>query len=431
LAYKNIPPGDSVTLVTADLAAELAPEFELLRPLGAGSTGTVYLAREAALRRLVAIKVPRQELAADPLVRQRFEREARAAARVHHTSAAAVYRIGHRPDGTPYIVMEYVAGRKIADVLRAEGAFPLRPGLRILVQLTEALADAHSRGVVHRDVRPDNVFWVPGEERAVLTDFGIAGILETGAEVITRLTRPSEPLGDPAYRSPEQLAGAPLTPAADIYALGLLAYELLTGTRPYVAEGPGEVAAAHLRQAPRNLRDLLPDAPPDLAVLLLQCLSKEPQHRPDAAAVVRSLSRIEDALLKRPQPVASGVLVQLAAGFPSLAAFLQELRRRRVYNVALAYVAISFVVLEAMQLLLDGLPVPAWSYEAVVAVVLAGFPIAVVLAWMYDLTDSGIERAGPSQLGGHSYIRWLLPAAGLVFSLLLAALLGWWVLAGD
>jgi serine/threonine protein kinase len=415
-----------VTAIPEELTAAVAPEFEVLRLLGLGSASIVYLAREAALRRLVVIKLPRSELAADPVVRQRFEREGRAAARIRHTSAAAIHRIGRLPDGTPYLVLEYVDGRKLADVLRAEGAFALPLALRLLTQLADALAAAHEEGVVHRDVRPDNVFWVAAEERAVLTDFGLAGILESGTEVVTRLTRPGEPLGDPAYRSPEQLAGAELTPASDIYAFGLLAYELLTVQRPYVATTHTEIAAAHVMQAPRDLRDLLSDVPAPLATLLLGCLSKEPQHRPAAATLRLRLADILatfDEMSGGPRGVAGGV-----QAWPAMSAFLHELRQRRVYNVALAYLTIAFIILQAVQLVVEGLPVPGWSYTLVVTAALAGFPVAVVLAWMYDITESGLRRAGEARLGpGH--LRWLLPLVGLALSLTIATLLGWWALA--
>jgi eukaryotic-like serine/threonine-protein kinase len=177
----------------AALAVAMAPEFDILRPLGEGSMGAAYLARERELRRLVTIKVPRSDIAASDVVRHRFEREARAAARIRHPSAAAVHRIGRLPDGTPFLVLEYLEGRTLEDVLAAEGPLPVPVALTILRQLAEALAAAHAEGVVHRDVRPNNIFWLEDDGRAVLADFGMAGILESGAEVVTRLTRPGEP----------------------------------------------------------------------------------------------------------------------------------------------------------------------------------------------------------------------------------------------
>jgi serine/threonine protein kinase len=414
--------------VTETLREALSPEFQVLRHLGTGSMGTVYLARETDLKRLVAIKVPREELAADERVRHRLEREAVAAARIRHDSAAAIHRVGRFADGKPYLVLEYIEGRKLSDLLLAEGPFSEAEGVALLKQLADALSAAHEAGVVHRDVRPDNVFWVEAHRLAVLTDFGIAGILETGSEVITRLTRPGESLGDPAYRSPEQLLGQPVTSAADIYALALTGYEVLTLEGPYPGRSKSEQAAAHLRQAPRDLRDLLPGVDPRLASLLRRCLSKDPGQRPTASAVVRELEGLDgEAPSTRPAP---GSVEWAVSGVPALSRFLEELRNRRVFNVALAYLVIVFVVLQGADLILPTLPLPSWSYDALVAVALAGFPVALVLAWMYDFTTTGIQRAEAAQLGGPGYLRWLLPAVGMGVSLVLAAAIGWWALTG-
>jgi eukaryotic-like serine/threonine-protein kinase len=416
-----------VTHTVADLAAALAPDLELLRALGAGSTAAVFLARDPALRRLVAVKVPLPGLAEDPQIRRRFEREARAAARIRHPCVAAVHRIGRLDDGTPYLVLEYVEGRTLEDVLRAEGPLASDVAVHVLDQVAAALADAHARGVIHRDLQPRNIFWNAAERRTVLTDFGLAGILETGSEVVTRLTRPGEPLGSPAYRSPEQLLGEQPTPAADIYALGVVGYVLLTGELPFAAGTDEELAAAHLRQPPRELREMLPSVPPVLAGVLLRCLSKDPRHRPDAVGVRRCLEEVIHAEAADPgDPLASAL-----GRFPAVAAFLAELRQRRVYNVAFAYVVVTFVVLQGAELVLPSLPLPEWTYTAVVALTLAGLPVALMLAWMYDLTSSGIRRAAAARLGGPGYLQWLLPALGLGASLAVAGLIGWWVLSGG
>lgn len=309
------------------------------------------------------------------------------------------------------------------------------PAIEALAQVAEALAEAHENGVIHRDVRPGNVIWVAGEERAVLTDFGIAGILDTGSEIITRLTRPGELLGDPAYRSPELLMGDALTPAADSYGWGLLAFELMTGQRPYEAETPAAAAAAHLRQPPRALLDVRADADPDLAELIERCLAKEPRHRPSAATIARSLDRVRQGQVGPGRgsagrdPLAGGFFPAMAE-LRVLAGFLGELRRRSVYNVAIGYAAIAFVLLQAAGLVIPALPLPEWTYPLVVAMTLAGFPIALVLAWMFDLTEAGIRRTEAAPSAGPGFLRWLLPAVGFLFSLLLAALIGWWVLSG-
>jgi tRNA A-37 threonylcarbamoyl transferase component Bud32 len=405
------------------LEAALAPEFELLRPLGSGAMASVFLGREVALRRLVAIKVPRPELAGDATIRARFEREARAAARLRHPGIAGIHRIARLDDGTPFLVMEYVDGPTLADRLRADGPLPRGEAIDLLRQVAEALAEAHDRGVIHRDVRPGNVLLADHDRRAVLTDFGIAGILDTGAEAVTRITRPGELLGDPAYRSPEQLLGDPVTSAADSYGWGLIAYEVLTGQLPFSAATPDAMALAHLRLPPRALADLDPDLDPELAGLVERCLAKDPRHRPSARSLAALTARYQD---RAAHDAAIGTVGQI----PALAGFLGELRRRRVYNVAIGYAAGAFVLLQVAELILQGLPVPEWVYPLVVAITLSGFPVALVLAWMYDLTAAGVRRAESAASTTPGPLYWVLPALGLLFSLLFAGLIGWWVLSG-
>ena len=190
------------------LQAELDPEFQILRLLGEGSVAQVYLARERALQRLVAIKFMKSQFAQDDTARKRFEREARSAAKIHHQNVATVHRVGSLEDQTPFIIMEYIEGRNLADALQAEGVMTIEEACHTLSQVASALAAAHEKGIVHRDVKPDNVVRERDSDRVVLTDFGIAGILETGTETITRLTQQGQLLGDPRYMSPEQLGEA-------------------------------------------------------------------------------------------------------------------------------------------------------------------------------------------------------------------------------
>lgn len=417
----------------ARLGAALAPEFEVLRPVGRGTTATVYLARETALRRLVAVKVPRPELAEDERVRRRFEREATAAARVRHPSAVAIHRIGRLPDGTPFLVMDYLEGRTLEEVLHGEGALPQPVAARLLAQLASALAAATERGVIHRDVRAANVILTDHDERAVLTDFGIAGILESGGEAVTRLTRMGETLGSREHMSPEQLLGEPLTAATDVYGLGLLGYEMLTRRQPYDAETPVALAAAHLHEAPRPLTELLPDADAQLAETLGRCLARTPQHRPRAASVAQAMGSIArggagSGTDGAGEPHAGGPVASAVARFPAFATFLRELRRRHVYNVAVVYVAAAFLGLQVAELIVPVLPAADRVYAIVVTVVVAGFPLTLVLAWLYDITGSGIRRTQATSTSGSRWVRILLPVIGLVVSLVLAGLIGWLIL---
>lgn len=419
------------------LSAGLTPEFEIMHPLGAGQLGVVYLARETALKRLVAVKVPRPDLASDTLARRRFEREARAAARLTHPNIVAIHRVGRLPDSTPYLVMAYIEGRTLAAALKAEGPLPEDVAICVLAQLASALATAHEQGVVHRNVRPDNVIWQVDQRRAVLTDFGLAGILETGTEIVTQLTGAGEVVGDPAHNSPEQLLGDPLTTATDVYGLGLLGYEVLTLQKPYRVSSLAEWATAHLRQVPRDLAELLPGVDARLAELLLHCLEKHPEHRPRAAEVERRLQSLERRHRRRAGDAGTngnGALRTLDAAvdqLPALRTFLKELKKRRVFNVAILYGAATFAVFQLADSITSGLPpshAGAAAYKALIVVTLLGFPVAIVLAWMFDLSTSGVKRAQPGEEVMSRFPLRLFQGLALALTLLIVVLAGWWLL---
>jgi len=267
------------------LGDELAPHLEIVRRLGIGSAASVFLAREPALRRLVAVKVMAPELADDAKARLRFEREAQSAARIQHPNVAAVYRVGVLSDDLPYIVMQYVKGRSFAERLRGSG--PLDPAdvRGTLCDVASALAAAHRQGIVHRDVKPGNVIHEDETGRDFLTDFGIAALVATGEALESRLTTQDHVLGDQRYRSPEQLKHEEVTELADIYGLGLLGFELLTGESPYAAATPMEWVTAHLHhEVPMTGVDA------ELDGLLMRCLDKAPENRPTASDIVRELS---------------------------------------------------------------------------------------------------------------------------------------------
>jgi serine/threonine protein kinase len=404
----------SKSTVKAELLAELAPEFEVLRPLGEGAVGRVVLARETQLKRLVAIKVPRPEINADPIARRRFEREALSAARLTHPNTVTVFRVGHLRDGTPYIVMRYVEGRTLDVVLRVQQRLTEAESKSILQQVASALAEAHGKGIIHRDVRPNNVIWTGESGHAVLMDYGLATIVESGSEMHTQLTRAGQLLGDLAHISPEQLRGEPVTTATDIYSLGILGYELLTGTGPYRVASKAQLGTAHLDGVPERLHNVSPV----LAHLLESCLAKRPEHRPTAVDVVRQLARTD------------GQHHVVHESMPAFDTFLQELKRRRVFNVALLYAGVSFILLQVAQLILPSLPLPAWTYDAIVAFTLAGFPVMLVLSWIFEMSDGRLHRTIDTHASTPAARRTqsLLQMLGVGASLLLAALIGWWIL---
>ena len=411
------------------LQAELDPEFQIVRLLGEGSVAQVYLARERALQRLVAVKFMKSPYAQDDTARKRFEREARSAAKIHHHNVATVHRVGSLEDQTPFIIMEYIEGRNLADELQAEGVMTTEQACHTLSQVASALVAAHEKGIVHRDVKPANVVREKDSDRVVLTDFGIAGILETGTETITRLTKYGELLGDPRYMSPEQLLGESVTDQSDVYSLGILGYELLTLKAPYEGKTGVQMVAAHLKKEPIPLTELRPDADPFLAELLERCLSKNPLHRPRASEVAKVLEQVteEPHTAATPvQPESFGALESI----PALAGFIGELKRRHVFNVAVFYILVTAGLLEFGGVILDSLRLPENSMDILVALTLGGFPVVLVLSWMFDVSSKGIQRTESEVLGASLTKLRILQALGLVLSLLLAGLVNWWVLSG-
>jgi serine/threonine protein kinase len=271
------------------LRRALGGAFDLKRVLGQGSMATVYLAREVELDRLVAIKVLLPAAVQDGTARRRFEREARAAASLSHPKIVHVYRYGILPDGTPYLVMEYVRGRTIADLLEAQVQLSLEAARRILIDVASALEAAHARGIVHRDLRPANVLWHEGRDEALLSDFGIAALLETTGREGTKLTDRGALLGDPRYVSPEQRENEPVTELSDVYSFGVLGYELVAGVGPLDSTPATGRPDGARPSSPRDLRELRPDVDPEIASLLRRCLNREPTHRPSTADILRTL----------------------------------------------------------------------------------------------------------------------------------------------
>jgi len=391
----------------------LAPDLEVMRPLGQGSVARVLLAREPALKRLVAVKILREDLAADEVARARFEREAQAAAGVRHPNVTAVYRVG-RIEDLPYIVMEYVEGRTLAELLVASG--PLEPpeARRILSSVAHALAAAHRQGVVHRDLRPGNILIEEEGGRVVLMDFGIAALLETGSKEVARLTATGVRLGDPLRMSPEQIQGEPVTTRSDVYGLGVVGYEILTG------KPPRPVLTADPSGSRPDLTDHIARADPGLVRIIQGCLQPLPNHRPSADEAAQALVRAD--------PQAD--LQEAPSDLPVLHEFLEEVRRRKVGRVAIAYIAAGFFFLQGVDLLVRALPTgnpDAW-YRAIVALTVGGFPVALVLSWLFDLTSEGIQRAQADDSGSPDgrARRLVLPVTALAVSILAAV--GAWML---
>ena len=275
----------------------LGPEgrYRLVRRIGGGGMGEVWEADDTVLGRRVALKVLVQELADDPRATRRFVREARATAKLTHPNVTRIYDFG-RDGGLPYLVMELLEGDTLADRL-AGGPLPPAEAARIGAAVADALEAAHSRGIIHRDIKPSNVLVTPAGEVKVM-DFGIAAAADE-----THSTTGSGLYGTAAYISPERAAGHPATPAADIYSLGAVLYELLTGRPPFLGDSPVLVVRAHRHERPRPVRELASWVPARLADACEAALAKDPAQRPSSAAALAIRLR---AAPSRPAPSVPG-----------------------------------------------------------------------------------------------------------------------------
>src|SRR5690349_20878718 len=251
----------------------VAGRYSLERELGRGGMGVVYLAREVRLDRPVAIKLLPPELASQQALRDRFMREARMAARLSHPYIVPIHSVDEI-DGFVFYVMAYVNGETLAQRVATRGPLPAHEVTRILREVAWALAYAHAQGIVHRDIKPANILIERGNERAMVTDFGIARASQAGGE-----TAVGEVLGTPEYMSPEQAAGESLDGRSDLYSLGIVGYFALTGELPFTAPTVQAVLMQQLTKAPPSLATAARGVPASLARVIETCLQKEASAR--------------------------------------------------------------------------------------------------------------------------------------------------------
>jgi len=267
--------------------------YRIERTLGHGGMAAVYLAHDEELQRPVAVKVPAEQFGDEETFRLRFLREARLAGRLSHPNVVQVYDAGET-DGRPFIVMEYVPGRTLAECGRLSPQRVVELGL----QACAGLQHAHDRGLVHRDVKPGNLL-LRDDDVLKIADFGIARAAES-----TRHTQVGTILGTAAYLAPEQIAGGDATPASDLYSLGAVLYELLTGRPPYRVESLAELAAQQAEGVIAPVRDLEPTVPPEVEAAVMHALAREPRFRPASPADLgrELVTAAEPPTRKLPQP---------------------------------------------------------------------------------------------------------------------------------
>jgi eukaryotic-like serine/threonine-protein kinase len=258
--------------------------------LGAGGMGAVYRARHVLMDRPVAIKVLHQRLVEDEAARVRFQMEARAAVLLRHSNAVSVTDFGQTSEGCVYIVMELLEGRTLREILSREAPLETARAISMMLQAADAVAAAHEAGIIHRDLKPSNILVTQSADQPAVVkvlDFGIAKLEFDNDDDATTLAHRNSVIGTPRYMAPEQSNGAELTPAADVYSLGVILYEMLTGMAPFTGSTRGEIAQKHANDQPHSPREIVAAIPEDVERVVLHALEKQPNDRPSNAREFR------------------------------------------------------------------------------------------------------------------------------------------------
>ena len=305
----------------ADEHALLNNRYRLINRIGAGGMSVVYKAQDLALGRLVAVKILHESLTGDESFLERFQKEAQAAASLSHPNVVTVHDVGHDGD-RHYIVMELVDGDDLKTIIRQSAPLPLDRALNLAIQISRGVGYAHRAGFVHCDVKPQNVL-VTKDGRALVADFGIARVISEAT-----MGRQDLAWGTPHYFSPEQAAGQSATPASDVYAVGVILFELLSGRLPFEAESPTALALKHLRDEPPWVTEFNPSVPLPVAKIIRKVMAKEPAARyrtADQLARILESFRAESnqntmavaAGLTRPAASADGVVTPITPSTPT------------------------------------------------------------------------------------------------------------------
>ena len=268
-----------------DVGSEVDGRYKIVELIGEGGMGKVYLAEHVEIGKRVALKVLHPSYSRMPDLVERFRREARAASKIGHPNIVDVTDSGSTPDGSVYFVMEYLEGVELGSVIEREGALEVSRALRITAQVCRALSAAHREGIIHRDLKPENIFLITkgGEADVVkVLDFGIAKTTEAEAARERRLTSPGMAMGTPEYMAPEQAAGRPADARTDIYSLGAIMYEMVTGVPPYSGDNFMEILTKKATQDPPPPQTVRPELPAQVSELVVSAMSRDPAHRPQS-----------------------------------------------------------------------------------------------------------------------------------------------------
>lgn len=360
IAARDLASGDAL------LGATIAGRFTIIGRLGKGSMGSVYRARQEAMGRDVALKIVRRERAHDPETKARFEREARAISQLTSPHTVTAFDFGEAEDGSWFLALEMLEGETLGERIRRSGRLPWRDAIRHVKAALGSLEEAHGKGIIHRDLKPDNLFLSRGRdtgspEVCKVLDFGIAkwtnereerpiDVLETQAGMV---------FGTPRYMSPEQAQGHPLDARSDIYSLGVIFYQAVTGRAPFVDDDAVVVMARHIKDEPPLFSEVAPDAlvPAPIEEVIRKAMAKKPSDRPAGAA--HFLEEIESAY-ERAGAAASGPQPAQSERMPESGVRLQ----RRIFALSVAFAALVGTALGLWFFLVQRESAPALAPEA-------------------------------------------------------------------
>ena len=300
-AETTVCPHDGTTLTSVgqeDMVGKIiAEKYEMLEVIGGGGMGLIYKAKHILMKRIVAIKMMHPQYVSSASNLKRFQQEAQAASALSHPNILAVFDFGLTPSGAPFLVMDFLEGTNLAEVLDEFGLLGAERATNIFAQACSGLAHAHSKGVIHRDLKPGNIMLTEFDKRkdfVKIVDFGIAKVLPTGEGEAAHLTQTGEVFGSPLYMSPEQCRGRNLDIRSDIYSLGCVMYRTLTGSSPFFGQDPMECMYKQVNEVPNKFFDTNPDTkiPEALEAIVFKCLAKEPAER------YQTMNELKDALLE-------------------------------------------------------------------------------------------------------------------------------------
>ena len=282
----------STTLPVTDplVGRTLDEKYYLEERLGSGGMGKVYRARHLSMDRPVAIKFLHQRFSEDEAARLRLLTEARAAVALRHSNAVSVTDFGHTTEGWVYIVMELLEGRTLREIVSREAPIETARAMSIMLQAADAVAAAHQAGIIHRDLKPSNILVTQSADQPAVVkvlDFGIAKFFDEHDDEASGPAQTDSVIGTPRYMSPEQHNGKELTPATDVYSLGVILYEMLTGMVPFSGSTPAEIAQKHANDTPHSPREVVAAIPEDVERIVMHALEKQPSDRPPNGAEFR------------------------------------------------------------------------------------------------------------------------------------------------